>query len=412
VEENQMKSLVYLLAVSIVMLVVFIGCDTSNILSPDPGDDNQMSQTTPLYRACPPPPGVVSIDALGQTLTLWPYIGADLLGDPHDPVNLIFIGEADPRDLRQALLSLDGDRTAYGMPAEFPFNCTWRDCMGDIQGAYAEPNGWVGNAIQMECGDYRIIRFHLRFFKAGDWTIGNCHFEFLIPGTTDHQVLSWELAEQFVTVDFLRSGLLDPDYPIIPAAGFNDSPWDEIPDYIYNELPVELRALIGGPLGDVGEPVPIWSDGNATILNLANGLEWVPDEDYQNITIQFDQVIPKPFCNGDEYQYVYVQGPIYLDQTVRFSDKGRYSSKFTARGTLAITPVDPSANPPTPIGETYLAEITQDQFAWLNHQTTFAKSFLSQVEIPDVGPYRGSLISEMQIGPYDNNHYSLEVECE
>jgi hypothetical protein len=405
-----MKWLTWLLILAIASLIAIVGCDKSNILFPDLNDGDQGTSPGPLARSFPPPGGIVSVDALGQTLNLWPYIGNNLLGEPHDPVNLIFIGQADPRDLRAALLSLDGDRTAYGIPSVFPLNSVWRDCMGDIQAAYGEPDGWVGNAIQLECGDYQILRFHLRFFKAGDWTIGNCHFEFLIPGTTEHQVLSWELAEQLVTVDFMRSGLLDTLAPVIPAIGINESPWRDIPPYIYNGLPLELRALIGGPLDDVTDPVPIWTDGNATILNLARRLDWTPMVDQQAMTLQLDQVIPKPFC-ADQYPYVYVEGPIYLSQTVRFSDKGRYSSKFSAYGTINVTPVDPSTDPPTPIAETYQAEINQNQTAWLNHQTTMARYYISQVEMPDNGPDRGSLVSEMQVGPFGNNNFSFNIEC-
>lgn len=407
-----MRWLTCIITLGLVLASIFIGCDKTDILSPDTGGNEFNLSPPPLYSSVPPPAGVVAVDALGETLNLWPYISTDLSDNPHDPVNLIFIGQADPRDLRQALLALDGDRTAYGFPGQFPFNCTWTDGMGDIQAAYGEPGGWVGNAVQLECGVYQVLRFHLRFFKAGDWTIGNCHFELMIPGTTEHQVLSWELAEQLVVADFMRSGLLDPDYPVIPVPNFNASPWAGIPALVYNELPVDLRLAIGGPPGDVEDPVPIWSDGNAALLNLAGKLDWVPGNFDQDVTIQFDMVIPKPFCSGGMYQYLYARGPIYIGQVVRFSQDGRYSSKFKAVGTLNLTPVDPTTDPPTPLGETYQAEISQRQFAWLNHQTTFARTQLSQVEYPADGPYRGSLITEMQIGPFDNNHYSFYIECE
>ena len=76
-------------------------------------------------------------------------------------------------------------------------------------------------------------------------TLGNAHFELLIPGTTDHQVLSWELAEQLVTVDMVRSGLLaaapGSTAPINAAPGFR-----QIPAEIYNLLPAELRAASAG----------------------------------------------------------------------------------------------------------------------------------------------------------------------
>lgn len=67
-----------------------------------------------------------------------------------------------------------------------------------MQTAYDARAGWVGSAIQLQCGDYGPIRFHLRLFEAGDYTLANVHFELLIPNTTEHQVLSVELAEQLV----------------------------------------------------------------------------------------------------------------------------------------------------------------------------------------------------------------------
>ena len=119
-------------------------------------------------------------------------------------------------------------------------------------------------AIQLQCGDYGPIRFHLRLFEAGQYTLANVHFELLIPNTTEHQVLSWELAEQLVVADFARSGLLSA--PPSLTAGINPAPWREIPAQIYNGVPVPLRAAIRGPLGNVSAPVPIGSDGRATIL--------------------------------------------------------------------------------------------------------------------------------------------------
>lgn len=400
-----MKKLIYLTILLTIMGLIITGCDKHKFL------EDGFNPIGPLYNSTPPPSPLVTVDAAGQSLTLWPYIGTDLSGTPHDPVNLIFIGQVDPRTLRAALLSLDGDRTAYGIPGEFPFNCTWNDAMGDIQAAYGEPDGWVANTVQLECGLYEQIRFHLRFFRAGDWTIGNCHFEFLIPGTSDHQVLSWEIAEQLVTVDFMRSGLLDEDLPIIPAVGINDSPWGEIPPYIYNELPVELRVLIGGPAGDVTEPVPIWSDGNATILNLAQAIDWTPEMVQQNLTINFNQVVPKPFCAEGPYQYVYLQGPVYLDQEVRLKDNGKLTSRFRASGTLEVTPVDPTTDPPTPIGETYQAHVRQNQRTMISDGKSMGYYFIHQTEIPQDVPYRGQLVAEMHIGPGEDNHYSFDIQC-
>ena len=89
-----------------------------------------------------------------------------------------------------------------------PFDCTWEDAIGGHQGAYARETGWSGSAIQLQCGDYEGLRFHLRLFRAGERTIVNAHFETIIPATTEHQVLSWELAEQFAVGDLGRTGVL------------------------------------------------------------------------------------------------------------------------------------------------------------------------------------------------------------
>ena len=98
------------------------------------------------------------------------------------------------------------------------------------------------------------MRVHLRLFRTeppvwngGGWTIGAAHFEIRIPGIADHQVLSWELAQQVVMVDFLRSGLLDPGLPMIPTGPINDAPsFRTIPAMIYNLLPPELIAPSAG----------------------------------------------------------------------------------------------------------------------------------------------------------------------
>ena len=96
-----------------------------------------------------------------------------------------------------------------GLPiAVPPFTLTWKDCIGDVQSGYADEFGWTGGVVQVGLGDYESPRFHMRLFKVGNWTVANAHFEILIPGTADHQVLSWELAEQRVIADIMRTGQL------------------------------------------------------------------------------------------------------------------------------------------------------------------------------------------------------------
>ena len=120
------------------------------------------------------PSPIVELAIPGNTLHLYPFVGSTFgaVQIEADPINIFFTGNAKPLGLRAALLALDGDRTSFGLPDQFPFNCTWSDASGDLQGAYVEPLGWIGNAIQLQCGDYVPMRFHLRLFDAGTVTIG------------------------------------------------------------------------------------------------------------------------------------------------------------------------------------------------------------------------------------------------
>lgn len=402
------------LATALLVLGLFLlGCDRRANLVQGPESDNQMvpysGRATASGEITPSPLVVVNFG--GSSLTFWPFAGNDFSGLPQDPINLIFVGKSEPGDLRAALLSLDGNRTAYGFPDVFPFNCTWTDATGGIQTGYAELEGWVGGAIQLACGLYEQARFHLRFFRTGEWTLAAVHFEVLIPGTTEHQVLSWELAEQLVVVDFLRSGLLDPSLPLMPTEQINPSPFREIPAVIYNGLPVELRAAIGGPLGNVTDPVPIKTDGKATLLNLAGSVPRSPGVFQQEFVINFNQVIPKPFCASGPYDFLYVQGPVKLSQKVVVTPSGNYISQFHATGHLDLTPVDPRTNPPTPVGETYRAIVNEHHKGIVTDEVTLASSFQMQIEIPPNGPFHGQLIVNLNVGPGGSNHYSLDVKC-
>ena len=406
-EDNEVKHSTILLMLLAVVLFLVVGCEKKVL---DRGND-EMVPPGPLAHPGDPPEPLVTVDTPHGTLEFWPWTANDFSGTPWDPVNVIFVGEVDPRALRAALMFLDGDRTDYNFPDEYPFNSTWHDAIGGVQVTYGDPNGWVGNAIQLECGDYDPIRFHFRPFDVGGWTMGGVHFEIIIPGTTEHQVISWELAEQLLVVDFLRSGLLDEGTPMFPTEQINDSPWREIPPEIYNELPLELRIAIGGPQGNVTEPVPIGTDGHATVLNVAEDFGWNPEVARQSLTINFDQVIPKPFCSGDSIEYIYVEGPVDLNQTVRIPHSGNLVSHFRAHGRLDITPVDISTTPPTPIGETYRAVVNEHHRGIITNEVTLVSSFQLQVEIPPSGPFRGRLISRLEVGPHGHSSYVLEVEC-
>jgi len=412
-EVSEMKVLIFAVTLTAAALMLATGCSKKAL---DPTGGNLAPEELPsppeLANPAPPPADLVTVDIGGETVEFWPWVANDLLGNPWDPASLILVGEADPLALRAALMFLDGDRTAYGFPDEYPFNATWKDAMGDAQATYGIPAGWVGSVIQLECGDYQPMRFHMRLFDMGDWTLGTVHLEVFIPGTTDHQVISWELAEQLVAVDFLRSGLLDETVPMFPTQQINDAPtWRGIPAIIYNELPVELRAAIGGPLGDVTDSVGIGNDGHATVLNIAEDFGWSPDVARQEITFNYDVVAPKPFCASGPYQYIHISGPVVLNQTVQVLPNGNINSRFRAHGHLDLTPVDPSTTPPTPIGETYSAVVAENHRGIVTNGVTLVTNFRLQIEIPPSGPFHGMLISHMEIGPNGHSNYDLEIEC-
>jgi len=329
-----------------------------------------------------PPAGLVPFTYAGKSITIWPYTGASFNGVPSDPINLIFVGHADPVEIRAALLALDGDRSAFGFPPVPPFNSRWSDAVGDVQTCYAEGAGWIGSVIQLQLGVYGPIRTHLRLFRATDSgtasqvTLGGAHFEVVIPGTTEHQVLSWELAQQLVTVDLIRSGLLAAGGPS-QSEQINQAPsFREIPDFIYNQLPPELIAAIGGPAQPVSGAVPLQSDGRASILNLEKAATVTPGMATQTFTIDFAQAIPKPFCSDGPLDWVYVTGPIQFQKTAGVDALGRYTYASQVGGRITITPVDITTSPPTPVGAPFLARVSdvQEGFIGPGAEAVFAKS--------------------------------------
>jgi hypothetical protein len=321
----------------------------------------------------PPPTELVTIGFLGRELTCWPYTGTLFNDTPADPINLVFTGRANPLQLRAALLALDGNRTAFGFPDAYPFNATWSDAIGDVQSNWSENEDWVDNYVQLQLGAYEPVRVHVRFFQTdvpfdgGVWTLGGAHFEVHIPGTADHQVISWEVAEQVVVADLMRSGLLDPTNPMGSSGVINAMPsFRTIPAPIYNGLPDELKMLALGPgfPEHVEDPVPIPSDGTATILNVAVAAPIVPGIFVQSFAFNYEIVMPKPICNPDGNQYVLVTGPVSFEETCGIGTSGRYEARGGYSGALTITPWDPVNN--VPVGATYPAEVG-------NHFEGFAK---------------------------------------
>ena len=313
------------------------------------------------------PQGLVQASATGGSLTLWPYIGLSLGGDASDPVNLLFVGDADPEAIRSALLSLDGNRTAYGFPDAFPFNARWSDAIGDVMASYAGDQGWSGSVIQLQLGAYDPIRVHLRLFRtrspfgdSGTWTVGSAHFEVRVPGTADHWPLSWEVAEQTVVADLVRSGLLDPNLPMEQTGAINAAPgFRTIPAILYNGLPPDLVALIKGPPQPVTSDVPIGTDGSATVLHLASHVAAVAGTETQDFTLQYQQVVPKPFCSQGPGDGLLLTGPVTFHGVHSTDVSGSYSYQSGWTGNLTATPIDLSTQQPA--GEPFAVQVNNRQ---------------------------------------------------
>lgn len=70
----------------------------------------------------------------------WPYTSTGFATTGQDPVNIVFIGTADPRQIRATLLGLAGS----GRPGPLAgFTCTWSDAVGNPQTSYAQGEGSV-----------------------------------------------------------------------------------------------------------------------------------------------------------------------------------------------------------------------------------------------------------------------------
>lgn len=358
----------------------------------------------PAYSAAAPT-GVTEVAMGADAVMLWPFTGTDVAGTRSDPINLLFPGH-DVRDVRTALLALNGDRSAFGMPPVAPFNCVWSDAIGANQTTFTEEAGWQGSAIQLECGNYAPMRFHVRLFDAGDaGTVGNAHFEVIIPGTNQHEVLSWELAEALISVDMIRSGRLIA--PPGASAMINPAPtFKTINPLIYNGLPVALRSIIGGPLTNQAAPVPIPSNGRASVFVLGSVPAPTAMDVTENTVLNFGQVIPKPFCAAPG-EYVYVSGPIDFSQHIVVTAEGEYTSTFAAQGILQVTPINPLTG--QPLGAPYRAQVKANYLNVAGDGGTRAVNFDRQVLRREGLPDQ-RLVSHLQAG-LGSDFANVSITC-
>jgi hypothetical protein len=380
----------------LVVTFTFTACSDN----PDPTTLAPVMQPTAAASFVPSPAPLVPIAVPGGSQQIWPFTDGNLDRIPSDPINLIFLGEADPRNVRSALMAASGARAGPFAP----FTCTWTDAVGQEQASYAAASGWTGSVIQLECGDYRTVRFHLRLFRvARGFTIANAHVDVIIPGTHEHEVLSWELAEQLVAYDLANSPYLvaapSQTGQINPAPTFR-----EIHPQIYNALPVELRALTEGPLfGTVTSGVGIATDGSATVLTL--GPAPAAGGTSQALEITWGQTVPKPFCNSG-LDFIRVDGPLSIRQQVRVSAGGTLTRQTTFEGQFVVRAVNPFTGA---IGAPFDARVFDHAQAQMNDATHSLHRNGHQKLMTELAPQM--VTQSMRVGHGGPTQYRSSEKC-
>ena len=333
-----------------------------------PSSPSDETLDAPALAAAPAPGGLSTVPVNGSALELWPFLSPDL-DSAYDPLSLIVTGESDPRRIRAALLSLNGDRS--GLPGPFAplaaFDCTWADAIGDEQGTYVDGLGWTASSIQLECGPFGPApRFHIRLFDAGDAVLVGAHFEIQVPGTTDHEVLNFDLGKALVAADLLRAGIVGMPAPTAaPIAALSRRIREPVYDALVNDPQIGpmIPFLTGGPdqaTWNAADPKPeviVPNDGHPLVAAAVQHFASLGTGSSNSFVVQLDQIIPKPFCAATE-QLVHVSGPVYFEQEVTVQPNGRLMSDIRIDGEITVTPV-------LPAGEPYRARVAEMHRSWL-----------------------------------------------
>lgn len=359
--------------------------------------------------SAPDPTPTVNVPAASGAFAVWPYTTSDFhAGD--DPVNLVFL-EADPRAIRQELMKLDGNR-GPGVP----FPCRWTDAMGYEQAAWGASEGWVGGAVQLAClndpakplGD--PFRFHVRLFRVGPHTLGAAHFEILIGGTAEHEVLGWDVARDLVALDMARAGA--PMSGATPMFTPVDGAFREIRQPVY-------AGLIGFALAEraAGRPqlyglltrvlklpgavpsanVPIPTEGVAILFSPSFAFAPVRSDVTTSLDVPYSVDAPKPIC---EPGLIHIAGgPVHLEMRVQTNPSGKYLRTYTVNGMLAVTPLIPA-------GDTVQAVVSEVHRAMLTDRYGEIRQETSQVLLGDPTQYRTT-----RFGAGQQDFFSANESC-
>ena len=374
-----------------------------------PSEINRSEAPAAFSQSAVRPAGTVQLSLGGSNFELYPYTlvnFSDAPAERFDPINLVFTGAADPRQVRADLMALDGSRPDF--PALPMFQCVWKDAIGDMQTTWTSA-GWAASVIQLRCGEFGPVRFHLRLFRAGSVTVANAHFEVLIEGTADHQVLSWAFAEQLVAYDMARTGLLAAAPGATPA--INTPTHREIPAVVYNLLPAELRVLLTGSADPAAAAVPIGNgEGQATLLTLGAASPYVAGTFTETLPVVYGQTIPKPFCATGPLDLLFVEGPVLLEKTVTMTAAGSYRSSFAASGMLSLVPIDPLTG--QPVASPHRAKVAEHQESAMDDRVESALATVRRNELSQGAPDRGRLFTRLQVGPAGVTRFTRTEDCD
>jgi hypothetical protein len=342
---------------------------------------------------------LVTVPFGGKGYTFFPFTArAGSFEEFADPINLLILGDADPRALRAALMFLDGNRSGTPFAA---FDCRWKDAIGEVQAAYGLPTGWSGAAVQQDCGTYDF-RYDVRFFRMGEWTLGGVHLDLLIPGTPTHRVLSWDVPRELALVDFSRTGLLAGvglSGVIGPAPTYEEVEWQ-----LYCSLPAGIRALMGGTPAAPPAFVQVPSSGQAIIV--LNGERSAEKQiARQEFDLQLGQIVPTPFCEAKLGPAIRIEGPVHLRQQVVYTPSGNFVSQFHANGRITVTPINPLTGEPA--GDPYRAVVNEHHRGIQTDQITLVSFFQMQSVIPGVG----RMYVNVQVGPGGVSINQARVDC-
>lgn len=291
--------------------------------------------------------------------------GPDLMR-PSDPVNLIFLGDAEPLRIRTSLLALSANRDARWQVVAGR-SARWRDAIGHLHTAFVQGQGWSVSAIQLELGRYKGARAHLRLFPFDGFTLGAAHVEFLPAGGFEHEVVSWELGEELVTSELRRAGLLtDAPSRIGPfETGLDRRISRDAMGTIPRGL-ADLAGLTGVPPTD-REEVEIAGAGYLSAIHLSPLPVAEGERSWTRVCLDLATDIQNPLDVANP-ESLHIRGPIRLEQEL-VTGPDNLTVRMAVHGSVSV-------------GGERIGQVSEGQIARLRKKSTRA-ALLSDYKILD-----------------------------